>query len=136
MWVHEGASLRQQPRWKVGGQSRVRFLTRTAETQWLKLASERKLAVLWKSRSFLSRQPGAAGPVPLPALAHRGTIGDRVMSSTPAPGITWCVSGCEAPSPLPSFRIPVLAACRDLFGMGVSETALVYEHSKPRVVWG
>lgn len=52
------------------------------------------------------------------------------------PGIPVAVPGCEAPAPLPSFTIPFLAACRKPFGMGVSETALVYEHSKPRVVWG
>lgn len=89
LWVHEGASLRQEPGWEVGGQRRVRFLTRTAVTPWLKLARREETGSAVEEQKFplTAAWCSGAGATASPGSPGHGPIGDKLVSPTPGPGL-------------------------------------------------
>lgn len=110
--VHEGASLRQYPGREVGGQRRVRFLTRTAVTRWLKLAHREETGSAVEEQKFplTAAWCSGAGATASPGSPRHGPIGDKLMSTTPGPGLashgvclwlggTWPSPQLQNPSP-------------------------------------
>lgn len=77
----QGVSLQQWPGWKVGGQRRVRFLTRTAVTPWLKLAHREETGSAVEEQKFPLTAAWCSG------AGATASSGDKVMSTTPGPGL-------------------------------------------------
>lgn len=74
--VLEGAWLRQQPRWEVGGQRRVRFLTRTAATRWLKLAHREETGSAMEEQKFPLTAAWCSRATASPGSLRHGPSGD------------------------------------------------------------